>query len=275
MRATDSMLLHFGPQVRHGPKADPSSLDACGPGSWGQDQLADPQCVFPQHVAMHQATSNTCPAFPRCRACQELTNTAWALSQMQRSGVPFTPDVQASRHSELQLACCADGRALQKAFFCCIVSCTWMMSGPLTDVLTNSWPYPDAAAPHPRRGVGAAGRPQLAGARQAADRVQPGQRVSALNLRYCPAAVVARAGMALQWERCPCFPVGGSVLSHCAWRDTSQWVLASHPALLACSPHRYAHLGQQPLLMMQDLLREAMSMLSQFKPQVRVDGYAL
>lgn len=27
---------------------------------------------------------------------QELTNTAWALSQMHRSGVPFTTDVQAS-----------------------------------------------------------------------------------------------------------------------------------------------------------------------------------
>lgn len=178
------------------PKGRPSSFDACGPGSWCQDQSADRQCVFfNMWQCIRQCIKQHLPYLPHCRACQELTNTAWALSQMQRSGVPFTPDVQASRPSELQLACCAGGRALQNAFLCCTVSCTWMASGPLTDVLTNSWPSPDAAGPHPRRGVGAAGRPQLAGACQAADRVQPSQRVSVVNERCCPAAVVARAAI--------------------------------------------------------------------------------
>ena len=39
--------------------------------------------------------------------------------------------------------------------------------------------------------------------------------------------------------------------------------------VLPLMARRYAHLGQQPLIMMQDLLREAIHMLPQFKPQVR------
>ncbi len=47
-------------------------------------------------LVISQAEASFGLALPRPGPLQELTNTAWALSQMYRSGVPFTPDVQAS-----------------------------------------------------------------------------------------------------------------------------------------------------------------------------------
>jgi hypothetical protein len=89
---------------------------------------------------------------------QELTNTAWALSQMHRSGVLFTPDVQAFLHR------------------------------------------------------------------------------------------IANEVSVLLGDR--------------GWRARVK------PQTVSNLANAYAHLGQQPLIMMQDLIREAMTMLPQFKPQV-------
>lgn len=98
---------------------------------------------------------------------QELTNTAWALSQMHRAGVHFTPDVEVGGVP-------GGGWGLPH----CIHHHSYRSLQQLA--VTNDLPAPmtpGPAGPYPGRAGAPVWRPLLALARQAADHQQPGQRV--------------------------------------------------------------------------------------------------
>ena len=136
VRAADGMLRQFGPQVcamqSVARQAEGVQLESTG---WRTR-------LQPSSLAGRRETGTACAA----AACpQELTNTAWALSQMHRSGVPFTPDVVVSLGwaGPRGLGCCWEWRqptATRVAFQCAqsLLACTRPPAPTLRARLTHA-----------------------------------------------------------------------------------------------------------------------------------------